>query len=127
MAYHSGVVIAEYAQALTPEQELAALTDGQRGVLVLLARGLVPAQVDTALSLERGTAAAAIDTLVGTVGAQEPTELVVLAYRGGLVRPGSAEVPEVLGRKLAGLSDREFTAKPGGARVRCAYTVHELC
>jgi len=87
-------LIAEYAARARPAPDprtsgaLAALTDREREVLALVAQGLSNEEIAERLILSRATARTHVSRVLGKVGARDRTQLVVLAYESGLVRPG---------------------------------------
>jgi DNA-binding NarL/FixJ family response regulator len=87
-------LIAEYAARARPAPDprtagaLAALTDREREVLALVAQGLSNEEIAERLVLSRATARTHVSRVLAKVGARDRTQLVVLAYESGLVRPG---------------------------------------
>ncbi len=87
-------LIAEYAARARPAPDpltagaLAALTDREREVLALVAQGLSNEEIAERLVLSRATARTHVSRMLAKVGARDRTQLVVLAYESGLVRPG---------------------------------------
>ena len=87
-------LIAEYAARARPAPDrrtaeaLAALTDREREVLELVAQGLSNEEIAERLVLSRATARTHVSRMLAKVGARDRTQLVVLAYESGLVRPG---------------------------------------
>ena len=85
-------LIAEYAARARPSpppaSELAALTEREREVLALVAQGLSNEEIAERLVLSRATARTHVSRVLAKVGARDRTQLVVLAYESGVVRPG---------------------------------------
>jgi DNA-binding NarL/FixJ family response regulator len=87
-------LIAEYAARARPAPDpltaaaLGALTDREREVLALVAQGLSNEEIAERLVLSRATARTHVSRVLAKVGARDRTQLVVLAYESGLVRPG---------------------------------------
>ncbi|MGW0041663.1 response regulator [Rhodococcus sp. NPDC003348] len=67
---------------------LAKLTDREREVMTLVAEGLSNAEIAERLVLSPATARTHVGRILLKLGARDRTQLVVLAYESGLVRPG---------------------------------------
>ncbi len=66
---------------------LAALTEREREVLVLVARGLTNQEIGEELFVTPATAKTHVSRLLMKLGARDRTQLVVMAYESGLVEP----------------------------------------
>ncbi|MBU2665323.1 response regulator transcription factor [Actinoplanes bogorensis] len=66
---------------------LAVLTDRERDVLVEVARGLANDEIAAALHLSPATVRTYVSRLLTKLDARDRAQLVVIAYRAGLVAP----------------------------------------
>jgi DNA-binding NarL/FixJ family response regulator len=73
----------------TPPEALGALTDREREVLALVARGLSNAEIATELFISPATAKTHVSRVMMKLGARDRAQLVVTAYETGLVSPRS--------------------------------------
>ncbi len=64
------------------------LTDRERGVLALVARGLNNTEIAEALGLSPLTAKTHVSRIMGKLAARDRAQLVIIAYESGLVVPG---------------------------------------
>jgi DNA-binding NarL/FixJ family response regulator len=65
------------------------LSDREREVLTLLARGLNNAEIAEALGLSPLTAKTHVSRIMGKLRARDRAQLVIVAYESGLVTPGT--------------------------------------
>lgn len=71
-----------------PARELDVLTDREREVLSLVAGGLTNDEIAARLYLSPATARTHVSRIMTKLAARDRTQLAVLAYETGLVRPG---------------------------------------
>ncbi len=87
-------LIAEFATRSRPPDRrspaLDALTDREREVVALVAEGLSNDQIADRLCLSANTAKTHVSRAMVKLGARDRSQLVVVAYESGLVRPGWA-------------------------------------
>ncbi|WP_171165084.1 response regulator transcription factor [Streptomyces sp. I05A-00742] len=69
---------------------LPTLSDREREVLTLVARGLTNTELATTLGLSPLTTKTHVSRIMGKLGARDRVQLVIAAYEAGLVRPGEA-------------------------------------
>jgi DNA-binding NarL/FixJ family response regulator len=71
-----------------PSTALAELTSREREVMTLVAEGLTNAEIGERLFMSPATARTHVSRILTKLGARDRTQLVVMAYESGLVRPG---------------------------------------
>jgi DNA-binding NarL/FixJ family response regulator len=71
----------------SPER-LAALTDREREVMAMIARGLSNGEIAERLYLSGATVKTHVNRILGKLDLRDRVQAVVLAYETGLVRPG---------------------------------------
>jgi len=77
------------AEVPAPEVLSGQLSERERQVLALVARGLNNTEIAEALGLSPLTAKTHVSRIMGKLGARDRAQLVIVAYESGLVRPGA--------------------------------------
>ena len=75
----------------TPGSGPACLSDRERQVLTLVARGLTNTEIAETLGLSPLTAKTHVSRIMGKLGARDRAQLVIVAYESGLVTPGAGQ------------------------------------
>jgi DNA-binding NarL/FixJ family response regulator len=85
-------LVSEFAartkQPSRPPTALAELTSREREVMALVAEGLTNSEIGERLFMSPATARTHVSRILTKLGARDRTQLVVMAYESGLVRPG---------------------------------------
>jgi DNA-binding NarL/FixJ family response regulator len=85
-------LVSEFAartkQPAGPAPALSELTAREREVMALVAEGLTNAEIGERLFMSPATARTHVSRILTKLGARDRTQLVVMAYESGLVRPG---------------------------------------
>ncbi|MGW4118804.1 response regulator transcription factor [Nocardia sp. NPDC004711] len=83
-------LVAEFAAHAkpAPAAQFSELTDREREVMILVAEGLTNAEIADRLYMSPATARTHVSRILVKLGARDRTQLVVMAYESGLVRPG---------------------------------------
>ncbi|WP_282780754.1 response regulator transcription factor [Nocardia sp. CC201C] len=83
-------LVAEFATHAkpAPSATLSELTDREREVMALVAEGLTNAEIAERLAMSPATARTHVSRILMKLAARDRTQLVVIAYESGLVRPG---------------------------------------
>ncbi|GAA0905485.1 response regulator transcription factor [Pseudonocardia zijingensis] len=82
------VLAAAARSTVARPERLAGLTDRERDVLAQVGAGRSNAEIGAALHISPDTARTYVGRLLGKLGARDRSQLVVIAYESGLVRPG---------------------------------------
>jgi DNA-binding NarL/FixJ family response regulator len=87
------MLIAEFARQPDPKRSappnLSSLTEREREVLGLIARGMTNDEIADYLVVSPATAKTHVSRILGKLDARDRAQLVVIAYESGLVSPGT--------------------------------------
>ncbi|MEW9549069.1 response regulator [Nonomuraea sp. NPDC050783] len=85
-------VIASFAArpVPVPPPELGTLTEREREVLLLMARGLANREIARAAGIGEATVRSRVTQVLHKLGLRNRVQAVILAYESGLVRPGES-------------------------------------
>lgn len=79
------------AKEATAEASFAVLTDREREILALIARGMSNEDIATELTISPATVKTHVARIMAKLDAHDRAQLVVLAYENGLVQPGEGK------------------------------------
>ena len=80
--------VARPGEAAAPAPALSSLTDREREVFTLIARGMSNAEIAASLHLGETTVKTHVTRILSKLGVRDRVQAVVVAYESGLVAPG---------------------------------------
>ena len=80
--------VAAHVPASSTPREFGCLTEREREVLLLVAKGMSNQEISQALFLSETTVKTHVSKILEKLGCRDRVQAVVEAYEGGLVRPG---------------------------------------